>query len=113
MQEPNLNAVKGFSEFIIFGVLLVCTVTQVHEANFAEETITIDMYGTAQTTLCILYAPVALFYMGANIRDMQILKKLNSEDPTTGEKVENPMMLGNKINNPMVDMMVVADEAEE
>ena len=107
-----LNAVKGFSEFIIFGVLLVCTVTQVHEANFAEETITIEMYGTAQTALCILYAPVALFYMGTNIREMRILKKLNSEDRTTGKRGENPMV-GNKINNPMADMMVVADEAED
>lgn len=60
--EPMLNTIKGFSEFVIFGVLLVCTVQQVNEANFEEEDIQIATYGSAQSGLCLMYIPVAIIY---------------------------------------------------
>ena len=77
--DHTLNAVKGFSEFIIFAVLLVSTVQQVHVANFAEEEITIPMYGVAQAGLCVMYGPVAIYYMIVSIREMKLSEKFDDK----------------------------------
>eukprot|EP01052_Picozoa_sp_SAG31_P017485 SAG31_NODE_1197_length_9441_cov_5.823592_2_plen_916_part_00 len=67
---PMLNSVKAFSEFIIFGVLLVSTVMQVDVTDFATEKISIDGYGIAQTGLCIALLPVTAYFMCAHIREL-------------------------------------------
>ena len=61
-KQPMLNAVKAFSEFVIFGVLVTGTVEQAEQAIFAEEDVSIDNYGHAQTILCLMFAPVTVFY---------------------------------------------------
>ena len=61
--DPTLNAIKGVSEFIIFGVLLACTVQQTAATTtFEQEPYQIADYGMAQTCLCLMYLPVVIVY---------------------------------------------------
>ena len=59
--DPTLNAIKGVSEFIIFGVLLVGMVEQTAAIDdFSSEPYDLEHYGHAQTLLCVMYAPVVI-----------------------------------------------------
>ena len=59
-EAHHLNMIKIFTEFQIFGILLVCIVLQTNEQGFAAEAITIDGYGTLQTLLTVSVLPITV-----------------------------------------------------
>jgi hypothetical protein len=69
--KSTLNHVKIFSEFQIFGVLLVCLIVQVHEQGFESELVTIDAYGAMQTALVIAIIPVVIYFLVRTCRDVK------------------------------------------
>jgi hypothetical protein len=58
-----LNHVKIFTEFQIFGVLLVCLIIQVHDTDFDTEIVSIDAYGLMQTVLLMAIIPTVIYYL--------------------------------------------------
>eukprot|EP01051_Picozoa_sp_SAG22_P013865 SAG22_NODE_1610_length_4002_cov_2.012298_1_plen_530_part_00 len=77
---PMLNVVKSCSEFIIFGVLVVCTVQEVATTEFEEEAVSIDDYGSFQIGLCVTLIPVTIIFMAFHIRDMRRIAKGKARD---------------------------------
>ena len=94
-EAPMLNAVKSFSELVIFGNLLVSTVLQVHAAEFADEVVSIDDYGTAQIGLCLMMVPVTICFMVAHIRDLSATVKQDQQ------AVERELKFDTETTNPL------------
>ena len=67
----KLNTIKLFSEFQIFGVLLVCVVLQVEASGFATEVVTIEMYGIVQTALTLSIVPIVVYLLLTNIKSLE------------------------------------------
>ena len=66
--------IKAVSEFIVFGVLLVCTVQQTDAiTSLSAEPHTIDHYEMVQTGLCLMYAPVIFVYFEWHARARTLL----------------------------------------
>ena len=59
-EATHLNMIKIFTEFQIFGILLVCIVIQTDEQGFATEAITLDGYGSLQTILTVAVLPITV-----------------------------------------------------
>ena len=113
----RLNLIKIFSEFQVFGVLLVCVVLQTHEQGFATEVVTIDDYGTMQTVLTLAVLPVTAYFLLRTLREMRaqaksdlselgVLSDANALGPTiedgsqrgaqtADDEEDNPMFDGN------------------
>jgi hypothetical protein len=70
-KTPRLNHVKIFSEFQVYGILLVCLITQVDEQGFESEFVTIGAYGVMQTTLMVAIVPVVLYFMVTTFRGLK------------------------------------------
>ena len=75
--NPRLNAVKIFSEFQLFAILLVCVVLQTNEVGFASEVVTLQAYEVMQVVLTAAMAPVALFFVVVAMKDLRELRKNN------------------------------------
>jgi hypothetical protein len=103
-KESMLNWVKAFSEFVIFGVLLVATVQQVHATEFEADPdfpdMSIEDYGRFQAGLCLALLPVTVFFMFTHIRDLkQEARDLRSggdnpskeSDSNTFAEMDNPI----------------------
>eukprot|EP01051_Picozoa_sp_SAG22_P002489 SAG22_NODE_111_length_19607_cov_12.696637_16_plen_210_part_00 len=86
-----LNAVESFSEFIVFGVLLVCTVQQAHYVEFAEESVSIRDYGRVQTLLCMMLLPITCFYLARHIGEMRERKQKTKREWNSDMAFQNPM----------------------
>jgi hypothetical protein len=67
----KLNTIKLFSEFQVFGVLLVCVVLQVEASGFATEVVTIEMYGIVQTALTLSIVPIVVYLLLTNIKILE------------------------------------------
>jgi hypothetical protein len=70
-KKSRLNAIKLFSEFQIYGILLVCLIVQVHDQGFDSEFVTIDAYGVIQTALVIAIVPVILYFLVVTFHDLK------------------------------------------
>jgi hypothetical protein len=68
---PRRNHVKMFTEFQIFGILLVCLIIQVDEKGFDTEYVTIDAYGVIQTVLMVAIIPAAVYFIALTCRDLK------------------------------------------
>ena len=86
-KESNMNWIKLFSEFQIFGVLLMCVVLQGEAVGFETEVITVEVYGAIQTVLTIAIVPVVLYIVvdsfrgiKANAKDLKAKKQDSQED---------------------------------
>jgi len=84
--KPRLNHVKIFSEFQIFGILLVCLIVQVHDQGFDSEIVTIEAYGVMQTTLVIAIVPVILYFFVITFRDLKTEVKDDMDEFSPGRK---------------------------
>jgi hypothetical protein len=105
-KKMALNVVKAYSEAIIFGVIVLCTVQQTVEVssrdfNAEEEPFTIDLYGNIQTGLCIVLVPVTLFYVGKELRDTVASDEHESREMPQQEKSDGQGVAGDLYDNPI------------
>ena len=56
-KKSTMNWIKLFSEFQIFGVLLMCVVLQAEAVGFETEVVTVEVYGVIQTVLTLAIVP--------------------------------------------------------
>ena len=69
--KPGLNRVKLFTEFQIFGILLVCTVLQAYEVDLLAEVVTVDDYGMILQMLIVAMIPVTIYVLCATCSDLE------------------------------------------
>ena len=62
-KKPTMNWIKLFSEFQIFGVLLMCVVLQAEAVGFETEVVTVEVYGVIQTVLTLAIVPVCRCFL--------------------------------------------------
>lgn len=68
----NLNRIKVFSEFQIFGILLVCIVLQTNATGLpATGLATEEFYGNVQLVLTVAIMPMVLYIMGWHARELR------------------------------------------
>ena len=91
-EQQRLNIIKTFSEFQVFGVLLVCIIVQTHEQGFATEVLDIDDYGTLQSALTLAALPVTGYFLLRSLRDMH-----------AQAKTDLSILDATRINNPILD----------
>merc|ERR1711939_276420 len=60
-EKDNLNAVKIFSEFQIFAILIMCIVIQTRQVDFSAEKADLDDYGHAQVVFTMMILPISMY----------------------------------------------------
>ena len=70
-KTSTMNWIKLFSEFQIFGVLLICVVLQAQAVGFDAEVITVEVYGAIQTALTLVIVPVVAYFLVGSMRDLK------------------------------------------
>jgi hypothetical protein len=95
-EKTRMNWIKFFSEFQIFGVLLMCIVLQAEAVDFETEVVTVEVYGAIQTALTLAILPVVLYFLVGSIRDLK--------DELKDELQDLQDDLQNQDHNPVFEM---------
>lgn len=69
-EEDKLNIVKIYSEFQIFGILLLCIVIQTRAVDFDAEMAGLTEYGQAQIVLTLSVMPISIWAVASSIMDV-------------------------------------------
>lgn len=69
-EEDKLNIVKIYSEFQIFGILLLCIVIQTRAVDFDAEMAGLTEYGQAQIVLTLSVVPISIWAVASSIMDV-------------------------------------------
>ena len=91
-EEDKLNIVKIYSEFQIFGILLLCIVIQTRAVDFDAEMAGLTEYGQAQIVLTLSVMPISIWAVASSIMD--VVEDHEDEDESKAEDGsvnENPL----------------------
>ena len=93
-EEDKLNMVKIYSEFQIFGILLLCIIIQTRSVGFAAEMVGLNEYGKAQVVLTLSVIPISIWAVASSIMD--VVEELEEEEEDEGKTKD-----GTVDNNPL------------
>ena len=84
-EQDKLNAVKIYSEFQVFGILLICIVIQTRSVDFSAELAGLSEYGKAQIALTLSVMPISIWAVATGIKDV-VETIVDSDDEDEGKK---------------------------
>ena len=92
-EEDRLNAVKIFTEFQIFGILLVCIVIQTRQVDFDAEVAQLADYGTAQVALTLSVMPISIWAVVTGVADVveELDEDSDGDEEGKGDVDDNPL----------------------
>lgn len=91
-KNPNMNLVKSYTEFQIFGVVLVCIILQTNSIGLPLKGVgTIDFYGSFQLWLTISLLPLVVYVLFKRAHELHELVTKSRANTAGSVSVQNPM----------------------
>jgi len=97
-EEDRLNAVKIYSEFQIFGILLICIVIQTRSVDFSAEMAGLNEYGKAQVALTMSILPLTIYVVAKGIKEVVEEVVESDDEDEDGDKKQEDGSLDNPLH---------------
>lgn len=97
-EEDRLNAVKIYSEFQIFGILLICIVIQTRSVDFSAEMAGLNEYGKAQVALTMSILPLTIYVVAKGIKEVVEDVVESDDEDEDGDKKQEDGSLDNPLH---------------
>jgi hypothetical protein len=110
-KQPKMNLIKAFTEFQIFGVLLVCIILQTDASGLPISGIgNMDFYGSFQLYLTVAVFPLVLYTVLRQASELRARREDSFADTegTNFAVLENPIVTEEESGKQLEDWIVAA-----